>query len=207
MLKKDDNLTPMMEQYQRIKAQYRDCLLFFRLGDFYEMFYEDAYTGSQVLGIALTSRQNVPMCGVPYHAVNSYLVRLLKAGHRVAICEQVEDPRLAKGVVRREVLKVLTPGTAVEIETDELGEEYGVASLLLEEEKWGLAYADLLTAIENERRLEFAFEGHRWFDLVRTGRAVDVLPTVNSINQTLFPIPLSELLTNTNPGMNQNPGY
>jgi hypothetical protein len=68
-------------------------------------------------------------------------------------------------------------------------------------------YADLLTAIENERRLEFAFEGHRWFDLVRTGRAVDVLPTVTSINQTLFPIPLSELLTNTNPGMNQNPGY
>ena len=142
---KDDNLTPMMEQYQRIKTQYRDCLLFFRLGDFYEMFYEDAYIGSQVLGIALTSRQNVPMCGVPYHAVNSYLARLLKAGYRVAICEQVEDPRLARGVVRREVLKVLTPGTAVEIETDEPGENYGVASLIIEEEKWGLAYADLLT--------------------------------------------------------------
>lgn len=142
---KDDNLTPMMEQYHQIKTQYRDCLLFFRLGDFYEMFYEDAYTGSQVLGIALTSRQNVPMCGVPYHAVNSYLGRLLKAGYRVAICEQIEDPRLARGVVRREVLKVLTPGTAVEIETDEPGENYGVASLIVEEEKWGLAYADLLT--------------------------------------------------------------
>jgi len=142
---KDDNLTPMMEQYHQIKTQYRDCLLFFRLGDFYEMFYEDAYTGSQVLGIALTSRQNVPMCGVPYHAVNSYLSRLLKAGYRVAICEQIEDPRLARGVVRREVLKVLDPGTAVEIETDEPGENYGVASLIVEEEKWGLAYADLLT--------------------------------------------------------------
>ncbi|MDD8020462.1 MAG: DNA mismatch repair protein MutS [Acidobacteriota bacterium] len=145
MLKKDDSQTPMMEQYQRIKASYRDCLLFFRLGDFYEMFYEDAYTGSQVLGIALTSRQNVPMCGVPYHAVNSYLARLLKAGYRVAICEQVEDPRLARGVVKREVLKVLTPGTAIEIETDERGENYGVLSLIQGEEGWGLAYADLFT--------------------------------------------------------------
>jgi DNA mismatch repair protein MutS len=145
MLKKDDNLTPMMEQYQRIKAQYRDCLLFFRLGDFYEMFYEDAYTGSQVLGIALTSRQKIPMCGVPYQAVNSYLARLLKAGYRVAICEQVEDPRLARGVVKREVLKVLTPGTAVEIETDEPAENYGLTSLILEDGGWGLAYTDLLT--------------------------------------------------------------
>jgi len=91
MMKKEEALTPMMEQYRRIKAQHRDCLLFFRLGDFYEMFFEDAYLGSSLLGIALTSRQNVPMCGLPYHAVDSYLARLLKAGHKVAICEQVED--------------------------------------------------------------------------------------------------------------------
>jgi DNA mismatch repair protein MutS len=154
MNRKEDSLTPMMEQYHRIKAQYRDCLLFFRLGDFYEMFYEDAYTGSSVLGIALTSRQNVPMCGVPFHAVNSYLGRLLKAGYKVAICEQVEDPRQAKGVVKREVIKVLTPGTAVEIENGERNENFGVFSLKLTEEKWGAAYADLLSgkiiALEGE---------------------------------------------------------
>jgi len=145
MSKKEESLTPMMGQYHRIKAQYRDCLLFFRLGDFYEMFFEDAYLGSSLLGIALTSRQNVPMCGVPFHAVNSYLARLLQAGHKVAICEQVEDPRQAKGVVKREVIKVLTPGTAVEIESEERAESYGVLSLVLSEKKWGGAYADLLS--------------------------------------------------------------
>src|SRR4030043_1323872 len=103
--------TPMMEQYFRIKKEHPDALLFFRLGDFYEMFYEDAKTASPVLEIALTSRQKVPMCGVPYHAVNSYLAKLLKQGFKVAICEQVEDPKTAKGVVRRDVIKGLTPAT------------------------------------------------------------------------------------------------
>lgn len=154
MNRKEDSLTPMMEQYHRIKAQHRDCLLLFRLGDFYEMFYEDAYVGSSLLGIALTSRQNVPMCGMPYHAVNSYLARLLKAGHKVAICEQVEDPRQAKGVVKREVIKVLTPGTAVEIESGDRDESYGVLSVILTENRWGAAYADLfsgkISALEGE---------------------------------------------------------
>ncbi|MGB4703508.1 MAG: DNA mismatch repair protein MutS [Candidatus Saccharicenans sp.] len=145
MSKREDSLTPMMEQYHRIKSRYRDCLLFFRLGDFYEMFYEDAYTGSSVLGIALTSRQNVPMCGVPYHSVNSYLARLLKAGYKVAICEQVEDPKQARGVVRREVIKVLTPGTAVEIESDDPQDNLGVLSLFLEDGCWGAAGTDLLS--------------------------------------------------------------
>lgn len=143
MTKMNDVLTPMMEQYHRIKAQHRDCLLFFRLGDFYEMFYEDAQVGSQVLGLALTSRQNVPMCGVPYHAVTSYLSRLLKAGYKVAICEQVEDPKQAKGVVKREVIKILTPGTAVEIDTSEPDESFGVLSVFLDGRKWGAAFADL----------------------------------------------------------------
>ncbi|HEK85595.1 MAG TPA: DNA mismatch repair protein MutS [Candidatus Aminicenantes bacterium] len=156
MARKEDSLTPMMEQYHRIKSQHRDCLLFFRLGDFYEMFYEDAFTGSSVLGIALTSRQNVPMCGVPYHAVNSYLARLLKAGYKVAICEQVEDPKQAKGVVKREVIKVLTPGTAVEVETGERNESFGVFSLTLSDDRWGAAYVDLLSgkvsALEGESK-------------------------------------------------------
>lgn len=159
MNKKEDALTPMMEQYHRIKARHRDCLLFFRLGDFYEMFFEDAYLGSSLLGIALTSRQNVPMCGVPYHSVDSYLARLLKAGKKVAICEQVEDPKQARGVVKREVIKVLTPGTAVEIEGEERGESLGVLSLVLADGRWGAAWADLLSGRiltlegeENERK-------------------------------------------------------
>ncbi len=140
---KDTSLTPMMEQYFRIKELHRDALLFFRLGDFYEMFYEDAKTAAPVLDIALTSRQKVPMCGVPYHAVNAYLPKLLRQGFKVAICEQVEDPKSAKGVVRREVIKVLTPGTAVEVEAEEAKEGTFIVALALEEDGWGMALADL----------------------------------------------------------------
>ena len=138
-----NSLTPMMDQYFRIKKQHRDTLLFFRLGDFYEMFYEDAKIGSAVLEIALTSRQKVPMCGVPYHAVNSYLAKLLRRGFKVAVCEQVEDPRTAKGVVKREVIKVLTPGTAVEVELETAKENLYIASVLHNEVGWGLAMIDL----------------------------------------------------------------
>lgn len=91
----------MMEQYLRIKKNHQDALLFFRLGDFYEMFYEDAKKASSILEIALTSRQKVPMCGVPYHAVDSYIAKLLRRGFKVAVCEQVEDPKLRRGVVKR----------------------------------------------------------------------------------------------------------
>ncbi len=139
----DTSLTPMMEQYFRIKELHRDALLFFRLGDFYEMFYEDAKVAAPILDIVLTSRQKIPMCGVPYHAVNSYLPKLLRQGFKVAICEQVEDPKAAKGVVRREVIKVLTPGTAVEIELDEAKESAYIASLALEDGGWGMALVDL----------------------------------------------------------------
>src|SRR5512147_1126725 len=139
----ETTLTPMMEQYFRIKELHPDALLFFRLGDFYEMFYEDAKIAAPILDIALTSRQKIPMCGVPYHAVNSYLPKLLRQGFKVAICEQVEDPKAAKGVVRREVIKVLTPGTAVEVETDEAKEGTFLASLALEDAGWGLALVDL----------------------------------------------------------------
>lgn len=133
----------MMEQYLRIKKNYKDSILFFRLGDFYEMFYEDAKLASSILEIALTSRQKVPMCGVPYHAVNSYLSKLLKRGFKVAVCEQVEDPKRAKGVVKREVVKVLTPGTALEVELEEAKERTSIVSLHWEDEGWGLAFVDL----------------------------------------------------------------
>ena len=112
-------LTPMKRQYLEIKEQYQDCLLLFRLGDFYELFYDDAYVASRDLDIALTTRdRNVenpedrtPMCGVPYHAAETYIAKLIAKGHKVAICEQMEDPALAKGLVKREVIRIITPGT------------------------------------------------------------------------------------------------
>ncbi|MCJ7612626.1 MAG: DNA mismatch repair protein MutS [Candidatus Aminicenantes bacterium] len=139
----DHSLTPMMDQYFRIKKQHQDALLLFRLGDFYEMFYEDAKLGSAVLEIALTSRQKVPMCGVPFHAVDSYIAKLLRRGFRVAICEQVEDPKSARGIVKRDVIKVLTPGTAVEVDPEESRESTFIASLAFPAEGWGLAVIDL----------------------------------------------------------------
>ncbi|MGH7261062.1 MAG: DNA mismatch repair protein MutS, partial [Nitrospiraceae bacterium] len=117
----DPDLTPLMRQYREIKRAYQDAVLFFRVGDFYEMFYEDAEDASRLLSIALTSRDKssatpVPLCGVPYHAATGYIAKLLKAGRTVALCDQVEDPKLAKGLVRREVVRLYTPGTLTDAE-------------------------------------------------------------------------------------------
>ena len=108
-----------MRQYQSIKRQYPDSILFFRMGDFYETFYEDAKIASRVLGIALTSRDKdsgepIPLAGVPYRAADTYLTKFIKAGYKVAVCEQVEDPKKAKGIVKREVIRVITPGTVTD---------------------------------------------------------------------------------------------
>ena len=113
-------LTPMMQQYMDTKEQYKDCILFYRLGDFYEMFFEDAVTASKELEITLTGKacgleERAPMCGVPYHAVEGYLNKLVSRGYKVAICEQVEDPKAAKGIVRREVVRIVTPGTNLNV--------------------------------------------------------------------------------------------
>jgi len=108
------SLTPLMQQYHNIKKNYQDAILFFRLGDFYEMFGEDAVKASPALEIVLTKRQDVPMCGVPYHSVANYLAKLIKKGFKVAICEQIEDPSSAKGLVKREVIRLITPGTVIE---------------------------------------------------------------------------------------------
>jgi DNA mismatch repair protein MutS len=124
-----------MRQYRRIKAEYPDTLLFFRMGDFYEMFFEDAEIASKVLQITLTSRRSskkspdVPLCGVPYHAVDSYLAKLIKQGFRVAICEQVEDPKTAKGIVKREVVRVVTPGTVLDTSLLEAKENNFIAAI------------------------------------------------------------------------------
>src|SRR3954449_5057270 len=112
-------LSPAMRQYQQFKAQYPGYVLFFRMGDFYEMFWEDAQLCAKVLGVTLTSRSRgglgaedaIPMAGVPFHSVEGYLRKMIAAGHKVAICEQMEDPALAKGVVRRDVVRLMTPGT------------------------------------------------------------------------------------------------
>ena len=105
-------MTPMMQQYRDAKAKHPGMLLFFRNGDFYELFEEDAELGAKLLGITRTKRdKEIPMAGVPYHAIDRYLTRLLQGGHRVAICEQLEDASQAKGIIRREVTRVVTPGT------------------------------------------------------------------------------------------------
>ncbi|MBI3893164.1 MAG: DNA mismatch repair protein MutS, partial [Candidatus Wallbacteria bacterium] len=144
-------LTPLMEQYHRIKGQYRDCILFFRMGDFYETFFDDAVTASRELRITLTSRDKdsgnpVPLAGVPYHAYKSYAARLLRKGYKVAICEQVSDPKAGKGIVDRQVVGVLTPGTL--LDESFLGEGAGhnyLAALACDGTLWALARADYST--------------------------------------------------------------
>lgn len=143
--------TPMIQQYFKIKAEYEDAFLFFRLGDFYEMFFNDAIEASNILEITLTSRDGgsadkIPMCGVPFHSAAGYIETLVKKGHKVAICEQTEDPRAAKGIVRREVVKVVTPGTIVDGKTiDANSNHYIGAADQLQDGRYSLAYVDLAT--------------------------------------------------------------
>ncbi|MCX5863882.1 MAG: DNA mismatch repair protein MutS [Deltaproteobacteria bacterium] len=144
-------ITPMMQQYLEIKAQHQDAILFYRLGDFYEMFFDDAVTASKVLGITLTSRNSkddenrVPLCGIPYHAISSYLAKMIKAGFKVAICEQVEDPKEAKGVVRREVVRVVTPGLVTDEQLLDDKENRYLAAICHKGKVWGLSLLDLST--------------------------------------------------------------
>ncbi len=139
-------LTPMMRQYLEIKEQHKDSILFFRLGDFYEMFFDDAKEATRILHITLTARGNkVPMCGIPYHAANNYIARLIKSGKKVAICEQVEEPCAEKKIVKREVVKIITPGTYMAEELlDESVNNY-ILSLEHNKGRYGVAYADLST--------------------------------------------------------------
>ncbi len=141
------HVTPAMRQYFEFKRQHPDCLLLFRMGDFYELFYEDAKTAHKVLGVTLTQRtEGVPMAGVPYHAVEGYLRRLIAAGHRVAICEQMEEPSQAKGVIRREVTRLVTPGTLTdEFLLDEATTAPLAAVQFLDEERAAIAFAEIST--------------------------------------------------------------
>ena len=161
---KSKEMTPMMQQYLETKAQYKDCILFYRLGDFYEMFFDDAITVSRELELTLTGKdcgleERAPMCGVPYHAVDTYLNRLVAKGYKVAIGEQMEDPKLAKGLVKREVIRVVTPGTNINpLALDEEKNNY-IMCIVYMADRFGVSIADistgdyLVTEVDSERKL------------------------------------------------------
>ena len=157
-------LSPMMKLYVETKRQYADCILFYRLGDFYEMFFDDALMVSKELEITLTGKEcgleeRAPMCGVPFHSVDGYLNRLVENGHKVAICEQVEDPKQAKGLVKREVVRIATPGTNLSSSALDEGKNNYLMSLLYLSERFGIACVDittgafLVTEADSRRRL------------------------------------------------------
>ena len=144
------DLTPMMQQYMETKKQYKDCILFYRLGDFYEMFFEDAITASRELEITLTGKdcgleERAPMCGVPFHAVDGYLNRLVSKGYKVAICEQVEDPKLAKGIVKREVIRIVTPGTNLNTQALEESKNNYLMCIACFQNRIGVSIVDVTT--------------------------------------------------------------
>ena len=158
-------LTPMMQQYLETKKEYKDCILFYRLGDFYEMFFDDALTASKELEITLTGKscgqaERAPMCGVPYHAVDSYLNKLVSKGYKVAICEQVEDPKSAGGIIKREVIRIATPGTNINMQALEDTKNNYLLCVTYFPGKIGLSVADVttgdyyLTEVEDIRRLQ-----------------------------------------------------
>ncbi len=143
-------LSPMMQQYIDIKAQNEDCILFFRVGDFYEMFFDDAKTASDELDIVLTGKdcgleERAPMCGVPYHSCEAYIARLVEKGHKVAICEQVENPATAKGLVKRDIVRIITPGTVIEDSMLEEGKNNYLAALSFDKQSYGICFTDAST--------------------------------------------------------------
>jgi DNA mismatch repair protein MutS len=145
-----ENLTPAMKQYVEIKKKYPDCVLLYRMGDFYEMFFEDATLVAPILEITLTSRNkgkedSVPLCGFPYHAASSYIARLVEKGFKVAVCEQIEDPKKAKGIVKRDVIRVITPGLILDADNLKSGQNNFLAGLAVHEGKMGIAFVDIST--------------------------------------------------------------
>lgn len=158
---KEDKTTPLMKQYHEIKENYKDEILLFRLGDFYEMFYNDAIIASKILGLTLTKRNrekgiDVPLAGVPYHSVSGYISKLVENGYKVAICEQVEDPKLAKGIVKREVVKIITPGTVIDVDNLEAKSNNYIACILIENNKAYATYLDITTGVFNANIIDIS---------------------------------------------------
>jgi DNA mismatch repair protein MutS len=163
--------TPMMQQYLSIKEKYPDAILFYRMGDFYEMFLDDAVVAARVLEITLTSRNKndtapVPMCGVPYRAARAYIARLIENGYKVAVCDQVEEAAQAKGLVRREVVQVITPGMIVDTDMLDAGDHNYLLALAVQRETMGLAYIDITTGL---------------FRVVETGSAEKIVDEIQRI--------------------------
>lgn len=157
-------LTPMMQQYMKTKEQYRDCILFYRLGDFYEMFFDDAVTASKELEITLTGKdcglnERAPMCGIPYHAVDGYLNKLVSKGYKVAICEQLEDPKAAKGIVKRDVIRIVTPGTNLNTQALDATRNNYIMCIVYTADRYGISIADIttgdyyMTELDSDRKL------------------------------------------------------
>ena len=153
--------SPMMQHYLQTKEEYKDCILFYRLGDFYEMFFDDAITASRELELTLTGKdcgqeERAPMCGVPFHAAEIYTARLIAKGYKVAICEQVEDPKQAKGIVKRDVIRVVTPGTVIESNLLEEKKNNYIMSIYKKGIFFGVSVCDISTgefyATRNKRR-------------------------------------------------------
>ena len=171
-----NKLTPMMQQYLDIKQQYRDCILFFRLGDFYEMFFDDAVTASKAMEVTLTGKncgmeEKAPMCGVPYHAADTYIAKLIEKGYKVAVCEQTEDPAAAKGIVKREVIRIVTPGTVVNQGMLDEKENNYLASVYASKDGAALTYCDISTG--ELMSGEFT-SGDIWGDLLNELIRIDV---------------------------------
>lgn len=156
--------TPMMRQYLEIKGRCKDAILFFRLGDFYEMFFEDAIVASKILGITLTTRNKndknpVPLCGIPYHSASGYITKLIASDKKVAICEQVEDPKEAKGIVKRDIIRIITPGLVVDDDNLKSNDFNYLTSLSKKDDMWGLAYMDLSTGDYRVTEIKSTEEG------------------------------------------------
>ncbi len=171
------NLTPMIRQYLEIKKNHQDAILFFRMGDFYEMFFEDALKASPLLEIALTSRNRgeeneIPFCGVPHHSSSSYIARLIQAGHKVAICEQMEDPQTAKGIVKREVVRVITPGLVLESESLQAKGNNYLASVAFHQNEQTLAWMDISTG---EMQVAFFHDLEDFFSELHRREPLEIL--------------------------------
>ncbi|MDP6178916.1 MAG: hypothetical protein QGG48_03405, partial [Desulfatiglandales bacterium] len=181
-----NRMTPMLRQYLAIKGEYPDAILFFRMGDFYEMFFEDAKIASKILGITLTSRgafngQKMPMCGVPHHSSKSYIAKLIENDWKVAVCEQTEDPKTSKGIVKREVVRVITPGSVVEEDDLDSKSNLYMAAIAWKGQRYGLAHLDLSTG---EFRVTEVEEWGELLDEVgRIGPAEVLIPENNDLSR------------------------
>ena len=184
-------VTPMMKQYLELRDKYKDCILFYRLGDFYELFYDQAELCSRELELTLTGKdcgqeQRAPMCGIPFHAINTYIPKMVEKGYKVAICEQVEDPKNAKGLVKRDVVKIITPGTITDSTMlDEKKNNY-IASIIKEKSNIAFSFCDISTG-------EFKVTS---FNLLDSSYSEDYILKLYALGENLSNHPIAKSIMN-----------